>query len=108
MSLPWFLGNLLSKVKGPDGIGWNIIFTITYLYIWNWRNKQIFNVEVVLPFSPRKTIFTTVVEWVKAANGFGKKPDRVHVFLAWEPPTIGQLKPNVDGSIRAATNIIGA
>ena len=26
---PWFLGNLLSKVKGPNGIGWNVIFAIT-------------------------------------------------------------------------------
>ncbi|BFG20993.1 hypothetical protein CerSpe_072670 [Prunus speciosa] len=98
---------MLSKVKGPDGIGWNVIFAITCWYIWNWRNKEIFNVEVDMPFNPRKTIFTAVVEWVKAANGFGEKPDRIHVFLAWEHPTIDQLKLNVDGSRRAATNIIG-
>ena len=61
-----------------------------------------------MPFNPWKTIFTTVVEWVKVTNGFGEKSNRIHVFLAWDPPTIGQLKLNVDGFRKAATNIIGA
>ncbi|BFG20973.1 hypothetical protein CerSpe_072470 [Prunus speciosa] len=99
---------MLSKVKCPDGIRRNVIFTITCWYFCNWRNKHIFNVEVDMPFTSRNTTFIVVVEWVKAANGFGEKPDRIHIFLAWEPPTIDQLKLNVDGSKKAATNIIGA
>ncbi|VVA27713.1 Hypothetical predicted protein [Prunus dulcis] len=31
-----------------------------------------------MPFNPRKIIFTEVVEWVKVANGFAEKLDRIH------------------------------
>lgn len=83
------LSNLLSKVKGPDGIGWGILFAFTCWYLWKWRNKQVFSEEEGLPFNSRDGIYAAVVEWVNSISIPGQKLDRMHIFLPWDPPIVG-------------------
>lgn len=59
-------------------------------------------------YDPVKTVLTAARQWMQAARATSKESEKVQVFFAWEPPSNGQFKLNVDGSRRSSSGCIGA
>ncbi|CAL2225093.1 unnamed protein product [Prunus armeniaca] len=57
-------------------------------------------------YESKKIIVAVVREWYKASQVGDTKSPKIQLFLAWEPPELGQFKLNVDGSRRCASSFI--
>ncbi|BFG34315.1 hypothetical protein CerSpe_205890 [Prunus speciosa] len=94
----WFMGNLCSKATWGAGLPWPSVFLFTCWFIWKWRNHYIFTDKKELPPYPQRIILHAINDWVDSFIApSGKKP-KVLISLAWELPTIGLFKLNIDGS----------
>ncbi|CAL9003150.1 unnamed protein product [Prunus brigantina] len=104
---PWLRVNLMSKIVWADGIPWNLVFVFTCWYIWKWRNHYAFHGDEELAFDSIQIITAAVKEWFKTSNVSSTKCAKVEAWFAWEPPSAGVFKLNVDGSRKVAFGHIG-
>ncbi|KAM2507378.1 hypothetical protein ACFX1W_029705 [Malus domestica] len=54
------------------------------LYIWKWRNKQIFYVNFVVPMDPKMIIVRDVAEWLKACVKSSIKLVKRQISLSYD------------------------
>ncbi|KAM2637494.1 hypothetical protein EV1_021984 [Malus domestica] len=104
----WLLANLKVSSKGTNEGAWCTLFLFICWHIWKWRNKQIFDVNFVMPMYPKAIIERDVDEWLKACVKYSVKLVKRQISLSWDHPDVGWCKLNVDGSRRTNSGRIGA
>ncbi|KAL4313838.1 hypothetical protein AHAS_Ahas15G0025100 [Arachis hypogaea] len=76
------------------------LMTVTYWWLWRWRNCEIFSPPFRRPIDTIATIFQTtnsINEAFKKEELFCQKKRRVEIEVAWKPPVEGWIKFNSDG-----------
>ena len=94
----WVLINKLETAKHEEAVNICIILW----GIWFWRNKKVWNNQVVNPAIAMEHSFNIVRDWRTASQKTQLHSSRKEVAVAedrrWKPPAVGTLKLNVDAS----------
>lgn len=76
---------------------WKVLFSVAMWHIWITRNKTVFEMKVVKPFSIFNALFMDHASISHTLQGKEKAADKTPK-PTWFPPTYDFLKLNVDGS----------
>ncbi|KAK0587703.1 hypothetical protein LWI29_027305 [Acer saccharum] len=114
-SSPTFLGNmddwLTSNLHNNKLVIGNVPsflhFASVLWYIWKWRCSKTFDDDFCLPQTPHLIINRVCKDWMEA-NCAGNPRIARAISVAWDPPSEGYVKLNVDGGCAGGLGAITA
>ncbi|KAF7831333.1 ribonuclease H [Senna tora] len=105
----WVRWNIQGRRRDFAAIPWLIVFATACSCVWQWRNQVIFNDDFHIPENPTEFIMAHADKYWLASNSYCINPNRFSVpfNLKWEPPPLGWLKINTDGSASESLGLAG-
>ena len=103
----WFLFNLKSKECFSEHIAWPMIFGVACWFLWQRRNKKVFDGNYVHMGNPSMAIvrYTELIY----KSGFMARKFKVckeEKLVRWSPPTPRWVKLNTDGAFKASSSLL--
>lgn len=102
----WVMINLKSKIKVSHNLPWVLVFITSLWHCWKWRCCSIFNVGYEAPPHPQHIILQFAREWYDINKVTNVNHTRVVTQVLWHPPSLGNVKLNVDGSCKNNSGLI--
>ncbi|GAU35182.1 hypothetical protein TSUD_319920 [Trifolium subterraneum] len=105
----WFFKNLSNNEYGAQKEGRKSIFMVTCWYMWQWRNKSIFDEDFRRPSNPIHAILKMVrdIDSCKHNQLIGRQRKNDTIFVGWKQPPEGWIKLNCDGAYKESLDLAG-
>ncbi|GAU47272.1 hypothetical protein TSUD_280950 [Trifolium subterraneum] len=105
----WFFKNLSNNEYGAQKEGWKSIFMVTCWYMWQRRNKSIFDEDFRRPSNPILVILKMVrdIDSCKHNQLIGRQRKNDTIFVGWKQPLEGWIKLNCDGAYKESLDLAG-
>ena len=95
----WILDNLKDTNNTPEGIPWNVYFSVAYWLMWRWRNERIFTNRITYRrcgyIRSISKAFYKILNVIFPASA----QQRETKWVSWMPPNSNKVKLNTDRAL---------
>ena len=107
----WVLHNINNCNVSSNGVEWSLIFGVSLWLIWQWRNRFVFENQIMPLDSALSNIHSRCQEinqTTSSCSELSLEKSSTHHLIHWKPPDMGIVKLNTDGSCFPQTLKAGA